>query len=153
YHDLVFVDRSAPGPGTTVDFAAGQLGLFLGIPSTVGTLADAQFEWDVVPLPAGPAGERATFGAAGWVAFSGSKNPELATEYVKFVTNPENRAAFAGIFLPPRGSLLDPALISERNGLAPEVIEETIVKALEEGTTMPQLRGDFASVFIETQSQ
>lgn len=152
YHDLVFEDGSAPQPGSNPDFLAGQVGIFLGIPGVIGQLADVDFEWDVIRLPAGPAGANSTFGAAGLVAFSAGENQELAKEWVKFASNPENSEAFASRFSPPRESLIEASILSEANGLSEERNQEVIVDALKNGSTLPQIRGDFAAVFEATRT-
>lgn len=55
-HKAIFTDKAVPGPGTTVDFFAGDAAMTITQISRASLLKDATFGWDLVPLPSGPKG-------------------------------------------------------------------------------------------------
>nr|WP_128082848.1 hypothetical protein [Cellulosimicrobium sp. MM] len=60
--------------------------------------------WDVVPLPAGPAGQQNVIGQAG-IGSSRRGAPDVAADFLAWFTNPENAETLAAYFPPPRESL------------------------------------------------
>ncbi len=64
--------------------------------------------WGVTYMPCGE-GHGADFGGTGLAVTKDSQNPEIAADFVKFATNPENMAEFAALtlFLPTRQSVID----------------------------------------------
>jgi multiple sugar transport system substrate-binding protein len=66
-------------------------------------------DWDIAPLPAGPA-KRATIVAGEYLAvFKQSKNPEAAWTFIKWITEPDVQAFWSmkSGYLPMRKSVLD----------------------------------------------
>src|SRR5699024_11268565 len=61
YHDAVFEAGAIPGPGTSADFFAGDTTMTITQISRASSL-DGSFQWDIVPLPAGPAGQQNVLG-------------------------------------------------------------------------------------------
>jgi len=60
-----------------------------GVRTDVRTIVADKFEWDVQVMPKMPDGKRRTgMGAWGLSAYSGSKNKDLAYEYVKLLVSP-----------------------------------------------------------------
>lgn len=55
------------------------------------------FEWDVVPLPAGPAGRAGFINAIGWFMFSSSTDKEASWQVLKYFTAAESRKRRAEI--------------------------------------------------------
>jgi multiple sugar transport system substrate-binding protein len=153
-HDRIFVDGSYPGPGVNADFLAGQVGVILGTPSFAQRFADVTFEWDAVPLPAGPAGEKSTFDTAGWVSFSQGKNQDLARDFLKFVTNAENGAALAGVFVPARSSIIDATKMEAASGglMNAEQYERAVVTPLKNATILPWVTHNFGAIDLATQA-
>ncbi len=92
FHDMMFVDKS--WPTTTV---AGEYGgdPFLAGAAAMTTIghwavpgyADANFKWDVAPMPKGPAGQATSVNSAGFVVGKASKNPDAAFEFLKYVVS------------------------------------------------------------------
>jgi multiple sugar transport system substrate-binding protein len=69
----------------------------------------AQFDWDVVPLPQGPVGSRTGIDASGFAMSSKTPNPKAAWELISFLSSQTASKAYAesGLIVPAR---LDVAL-------------------------------------------
>lgn len=105
---LIFVDESHPKPGDQLTFESGKVGLFLDVFSQVSNARlITDFEWDVAPIPRGPAGYHPVLGQAGYAVFRGTKNREAAEEFLKFLTSVEGYKHTAAYFVPPRVSILN----------------------------------------------
>src|SRR5690606_31354177 len=74
FHQMIFTDRGVEAPGEVVDFYPGSAAVLMGQLSGVGPLAEADFEWDIAPLPAGDAGQASVIGQAAFVVFNNSPN-------------------------------------------------------------------------------
>lgn len=137
-HNMIFTDQSAVPPGTEINFFAGDAGATIGQLSRVGQLADAEFEWDIAPLPAGTAETPYVIGQAAMAVFNNSANPEVAADFVKFVTSHENIARLSAFFPPIRASVLDSQAFLDANPLIdPERIETIVAQAINNGTVLP----------------
>lgn len=137
FHDSAFDSGAVPGPGTTADFFAGEAAMTVTQMSRA-SLLDESFAWDVLPLPAGPAGEVGVFGQAGIGVFSTGANPEAAKDFLAFFSNPENSAALAAYFPPPRDSLLTAEVLQDANPLlSAEQLDEVVVQPIDGAVTKP----------------
>lgn len=130
FHHNIYDTGAIPGPGVMYDFASGQLAARTGQMSLTSALADADFAWDFVPLPAGPAGEVPRIGQAGVGVLARSEHPEIAADFLGYFTNPENAALLAEFFPPPRESLLS---LDTLSAAAPDLTDEQI-----QGTVIDQ---------------
>ena len=67
------------------------------------------YDWDVTYLPCTENGQDADLGGNGFAVTKDSENPEIAAEFIKFVTNTENMREFASqaFFNPVRFSSLE----------------------------------------------
>ena len=84
-HKAIFTDKAIPGPGVTADFFAGDAAMTITQISRASLLPkENAFSWDLVPLPAGPAGEYAVIGQAGIGVFASGKNPQVAADFLAF---------------------------------------------------------------------
>jgi multiple sugar transport system substrate-binding protein len=132
FHDMIFTDRSHPGPDEQWDFAAGDIGMAMGRTDQIGArLVDATFEWDVVPPPSGPEGfvpSRAQNGIAAW---ADAPNPELAAQFVVHTLTKENAAKFKAS--PSARRSLDniDAISAQIPALSREQLERSIIPVLE----------------------
>jgi multiple sugar transport system substrate-binding protein len=89
-YEMTFVDKTVPDANTS-----GQYGgdLFLaGVAAmmpmghwAVPSYAEANFKWDVAPMPTGPAGRATSVNSAGFVIAHGSKHPDESWQFLKFV--------------------------------------------------------------------
>lgn len=97
-----FVDMKQMGD-TTQLFLTGRVAMVMTNAARIPTFKDANFAWDVAPLPAGPTGIRAnSMGGAGYVMSSTSKHKKEAWEFLKFLCGREGQTIFAstGVAVP-----------------------------------------------------
>ncbi|MBT2499568.1 sugar ABC transporter substrate-binding protein [Agromyces sp. ISL-38] len=136
-HDAIYVDASMPGPGTTADFFAGDSAFTIAQVSRAALL-DGSFEYDVYPLPDGPEGEYSVLGQAGVGVLESSAHVQEATDFLAFLTNPENAAKLAQFFPPPRKSLLTGEKLAENNTkLTADQLEAVVIDQLPDAVTLP----------------
>ncbi|RUT28580.1 sugar ABC transporter substrate-binding protein [Arsenicitalea aurantiaca] len=147
-HNAIFETGAMPGPGESVDFFAGDAAMTITQISRASLLpqGDDAFDWDLVPLPAGPAGEYAVIGQAGIGVFANGANPEVATDFLAFMTNPENSRKLAQFFPPARASLLTAETLGLTNPLlSPEQLESVVIAGITNGVVLPGHEG-FAQI-------
>lgn len=145
-HEAIFEQGALPSPGVSADFFAGQSAMTLAQISQAALLAEADFEWDFVPLPAGPAGDTPVFGQAAMGVLAASENADAAAEFLVYLTNPENSAQLARFFPPARSSQLDAEVLGEANPLlTPEQLEAVVVDGVDRGVVRP-VHTDWAAV-------
>lgn len=137
FHNMIFVDRSVVPPGEQADFFSGNAGMTFNFLSAVGKLGNAPFEWGIVPLPSGPAGEVSVIGQSSIVAFEASKHKEIAIDFVLFMTNEENVARLAQFFPPIRRSVLSSDALIEANPLVSPEQMQYVVQGIETGQLLP----------------
>lgn len=143
-HDSIFQDGALPGPGESVDFFAGDAAMSITQISRASLLpkGDDAFAWDLVPLPAGPAGEYSVIGQAAIGVFQDSPNADLAVDFLAHMTNPENSAKLAQFFPPIRQSLLNADTLGATNPLlTPAMIEAVVVQGIAKGEVLPVHEG------------
>ncbi|WP_031171728.1 extracellular solute-binding protein [Streptosporangium roseum] len=137
-HKSIFVDKALPGPGTTVDFFAGDAAMTITQISRASLLAEAEFGWDLVPLPAGPKGAYAVIGQAGLGVLKKSPKAALAADFLAFFTNPANSAKLAAYFPPPRASQLTTETLARSNPLLkPEQLQEVVIDGIAKAVVKP----------------
>ncbi|QSB17240.1 sugar ABC transporter substrate-binding protein [Natronosporangium hydrolyticum] len=137
-HDAIFTRQAMPGPGTSADFFAGEAAYTVTQISRASLLDEDGFDWDLVPLPAGPAGEYAVIGQAGLGVLTQSENPQAATDFLAFMTNPENSAKLAQYFPPPRQSQLTADTLAQTNPLlSAEQLQDVVIDGISTGVVKP----------------
>lgn len=129
FHGMVFTDGSSPLPGQQADFWGGQAGSTTAFLGSNSLLADATFEFGIVPTPSGPAGEAQALGQASIVVLNASKNKQAALDFLAFLTNKENGAKLAQFFPPARASLLEPTTIVGTSKILTEELVQPIIAA------------------------
>jgi len=147
-HSAIFEDNAMPAPGESVDFFAGNAAMTITQISRASLLPQGEdaFEWDLVPLPAGPAGEYSVIGQAGVAAFQSADNADLAVEFLAHMSNPENSAKLAQFFPPARESLLNAQTLGETNPLlSEEQLENVVIAGISNGQVLPGHEG-FAEI-------
>ncbi len=138
YHDMVFVDGSTVPPGTEADFSAGSAAMTIGFLSQSARLGEVSFEWGIARLPEGPAGYVSVIGQSSIVAFQNSRNPEVAADFVAFITNQQNVETMAQFFPPIRASVLNSGAFANANpAVAPEALETSVVPSILNGSLLP----------------
>jgi len=136
-HNMIYTDKSMVPPGNEANFQSGKVGMSIFILSGLGTLKDATFKWDVVPLPSGPAGNTTYIGQAGIVVFNTSKHQAVARDFAKFMTTKANVTKFAQFFPPARISVLKDGALMKSNPLVTENINQVITAGIQSGHTLP----------------
>lgn len=140
-HDAAFADQSMPGPGTTADFFAGDAAFTVAQVSRAALL-DGSFNYDVIPLPSGPEGDYSVIGQAGVGVLSSSSHVQEATDFLAFLTNPDNSEKLAQYFPPPRESLLTGEKLAENNPkLTADQLQTVVVDQLPDAVTLPNHTG------------
>jgi ABC-type glycerol-3-phosphate transport system substrate-binding protein len=97
-----------------------------------------QGEWDIVPIPRGPA-RRASWGTTdGWGMWKGTKSREASWELIKFLSGPDYLKLHSKLTLqiPPRQSLLDDWMQTVRQRYP--VLEKVNLKVVPEALTSTQ---------------
>lgn len=136
-HNAIYVDKSMPGPGVKTDFFAGDAAFTIAQVSRASLLTGS-FAYDIQPLPAGPTGPYSVLGQAGVGVLKSSKHVPQATDFLAFLTNPENAAKLAQFFPPPRASLLTGAKLAANNTkLSPEQLQKVVVDQLPRAVALP----------------
>lgn len=121
-------------------FAGGDVAFAVAQLSTSGGL-DESFEWSFLPLPSGPAGYAPIIGQAGVSVLERSANAEQASDFLAYLTNPENAALLAQFFPPPRQSLLTVETLSlAAPKLSAEEIQSVILDVVPEAEVKPANR-------------
>jgi multiple sugar transport system substrate-binding protein len=87
------------GPDAEAPFLAGNVGMFLnGRWATPGTVANADFEWNVAPLPVGPSGKATNWLFWGaYVVNAKTAHPEEAWDLVTRLTSAEIQGQIAAL--------------------------------------------------------
>lgn len=137
-HDAIFDAQALPGPGSSADFFAGEAAFTITQISRASLLEEGAFEWDLVPLPAGPAGEYAVIGQAGIGVLGQGEHPQAAADFLAFFTSPANSAKLAQFFPPPRQSLLTADTLAQTNPLlSPEQLQSVVIDGISTGVVKP----------------
>jgi multiple sugar transport system substrate-binding protein len=90
FHDMMFVDKSWPTSTTASEYGDDPFLAGVAAMTTIGHWAvpgysEVGFNWDVAPMPKGPAGQATSVNSAGFVVGKASKNPDAAFEFLKYV--------------------------------------------------------------------
>lgn len=83
----------------TDGFSAGISAMGVSGHWTVPEYSSAKFDWDVAPMPIGPAGRVTGVNSAGFVIAKASPHPKEAWEFVKFAIGPVGQSELAKIGL------------------------------------------------------
>ncbi|MDC7241164.1 MAG: sugar ABC transporter substrate-binding protein [Spirochaetales bacterium] len=140
FHDMVYRDKSVVPPGDLSDFYAGNAAMTSGQISRVSKLKDVDWEWDIAPLPKGPAGDNAsyTIGQAAVVAFSSSHHTDAARAFLAFMTNKDNVEKLAVYWPPARESVMNSSgFIGGNPSISLESMVGTVVPGLKYGRVLP----------------
>ncbi|MEO0561994.1 MAG: sugar ABC transporter substrate-binding protein [Chloroflexota bacterium] len=97
--DLFDAGAAVPwGTDSEPPFLAGNVGMFMnGRWATPGTVANADFDWNVAPLPAGPAGESNWLFWGAYVVNADTENPAEAWDLVTRLTSAEIQGSIAAL--------------------------------------------------------
>ena len=87
--DMMFVDKSWPDQNTVGQYGQDLFQAGIAAMTPIGHwaipgYATAEFKWDVVPMPAGPAGRATSVNSAGFVIGKDSKHPDAAWAFIRY---------------------------------------------------------------------
>jgi multiple sugar transport system substrate-binding protein len=90
FHDMMFVDKSWPDATTAGEYGGDPFLAGVAAMTPIGHWAvpgysEANFKWDIAPMPKGPSGPATSVNSAGFVVGKDSKNPGAAFEFLKYV--------------------------------------------------------------------
>jgi multiple sugar transport system substrate-binding protein len=137
YSDMIFKDKIHPKPGDQTTFDTGKIAMQKDLFSYMGKAkAIKDFEWDIAPLPAGPNGTGTTIGYAAMTVLKDSPNAAEATEFLKFVTNPENMSITSQFFVPSRKSVLESDAFLKQ-GPSSESVKMAVLDQMAKASSLP----------------
>ncbi|MFD2839908.1 ABC transporter substrate-binding protein [Populibacterium corticicola] len=117
----------------------GEIGFFPIAPWDLSTYRQLDFEWDLIPYPAGKTGETATWtGTLGIAASATTKHPQEAVDLVAYLTadaDTQKTLVDAGIQIPNLISVAD-TWVAE-NDQAPANLQEFLDIAKDYGRALP----------------
>lgn len=91
-HDMMFEDKSIPNETIADEYGEDLFQPKVAAMTTIGHWAvpgyvEAGINFDVAPMPKGPAGQATSVNSAGFVVAKDSKNPDAAFEFLKYVVS------------------------------------------------------------------
>jgi multiple sugar transport system substrate-binding protein len=144
-YDMTFVDKSIPDANTSGQyggdlFLAGMAAMMPMGHWSVPSYSEAGFKWDVVPMPAGPAGRFTSVNSAGFVIAHGSKQPDSAWKFLKFVlsSDAQTRLAELGFACPVLQSIAESSSFLQQST---PINHQVFVDALAYARMKPVFRG------------
>lgn len=136
-HEAAFTTKAMPGPGDDIDFFAGQAAMTITQISRASNLDDS-FEWDVLPLPAGPATQQNVVGQAGIGVLTQGQAPEVAADFLAHFSSPASAEKLAQYFPPPRTSLLTAETLGAANPLfSQDQLQRAVIDGITGAITKP----------------
>ncbi|MGW2182616.1 ABC transporter substrate-binding protein [Streptomyces sp. NPDC001732] len=137
-HKGIFEDKAMPGPGESADFFTGDAAMTVTQISRASLLEGAKFQWDLVPLPAGPSGDYSVIGQAGIGVVKQGGHTKEAKDFLAYFTNPQNSAKLAAYFPPPRASQLTAENLAKTNPLLKnDQLDSVVVSGVKKGVVKP----------------
>jgi multiple sugar transport system substrate-binding protein len=118
------------GPNSSSNlFRRGQLALYVEVMSQNTVFQPiTEFEWQIVPLPRGPAGRFNRMAGAGLGISTQTKHPNESWEFVKLLTGPEapTKPGAVPYLAPHRGKMNSPDFLNALPGKGKQVIVDTL---------------------------
>lgn len=132
-HDMIFVDGSMRGPGeSNPSFWAGQGAMGMYHNAAAQAQAEgADFGYGMVPQPSGPDGWFPSANTSGIVVFKDAPNADIASEFLAWLTKPDNATELAKFHSSPRVEILEPSLFTEGLEISEEEAQAAIIDTLE----------------------
>jgi multiple sugar transport system substrate-binding protein len=123
FHDMTFEDKSMPDVNTAAQYGLDLYQAGIAAMTPIGHWAvpgynTVTFKWDVAPMPRGPAGQATSVNSAGFVVAEGSKHPDEAFEFIKFVLSPggQTRLTELGFAIPVLQSVAESPVFLQQAG-------------------------------------
>jgi multiple sugar transport system substrate-binding protein len=107
FYDMIFTDKSMPDTIAAGEygydlFQAGLVALWPMGHWAVPGYATVEFQWDVAPMPKGPAGQATSVNSAGFVVAKASKNADASWKFIQFALSEagQKRLTEQGLAIP-----------------------------------------------------
>jgi len=146
FHDMMFQDKSMPDTTTAAQFGGDPFMAGAAAMTTIGHWAvpgynAVNFKWDVAPMPKGPAGAATSVNSAGFVVAQGSKHPDEAFEFIRFVLSPagQTRLTELGFAIPVLGSVAESDIFLKQPG--PGIHQQVFLDSLAFAHMKPVFKG------------
>jgi multiple sugar transport system substrate-binding protein len=146
FHDMMFQDKSMPDTTTAAQFGGDPFMAGAAAMTTIGHWAvpgynAVNFKWDVAPMPKGPAGAATSVNSAGFVVAQGSKHPDEAFEFIRFVLSPagQTRLTELGFAIPVLGSVAESDTFLKQPG--PGIHQQVFLDSLAFAHMKPVFKG------------
>lgn len=144
WHDLAYVDRVTPTPGTPSDaltgmsFQTGKIAMSIGGDWEIASDRSCDFEWGVAPMPVAEGMDQYSgyVHIGGWAIASATEHPEEAMKVLSVLTSKEFQISMAESsvgLIPPRVKIAEEYYLTD---LMPENAG-VFFKMLENGTCYP----------------
>ena len=144
WHDLAYVDRVTPTPGTPSDaltgmsFQTGKIAMSIGGDWEIASDRSCDFEWGVAPMPVAEGMDQYSgyVHIGGWAIASATEHPEEAMKVLSVLTSREFQISMAESsvgLIPPRVKIAEEYYLTD---LMPENAG-VFFKMLENGTCYP----------------
>jgi multiple sugar transport system substrate-binding protein len=146
FHDMMFQDKSMPDTTTAAQFGGDPFQAGAAAMTTIGHWAvpgynAVNFKWDVAPMPKGPAGAATSVNSAGFVVAQGSKHPDEAFEFIRFVLSPagQTRLTELGFAIPVLTSVAESDTFLKQPG--PGIHQQVFLDSLAFAHMKPVFKG------------
>lgn len=139
--DLIYKEKILPEPALFAEtgdaFEQGKAAMTINGSWLVPTFQAAEIDFGIAPIPSGPKGRFTSVNPTGAVVYKGSKAPEAAWEFVKFLASPaaQERLMELRASLPVDKTVLDGAYAESFEGA------DVLAGALEYAKLKPSFKG------------
>ena len=148
FHDMMFVDKSMPDTIAAGEyggdlFQAGVVALWPMGHWAVPGYAEVEFQWDVAPMPAGPAGQATSVNSAGFVVAKASKNPDASWKFIQFALSQtgQTRLTELGFAIPVLKSVAESSVFLQAKVGERTINQQTFLDALKYAKVKPIFKG------------
>ena len=138
-------DKTMPDPDTAGQFGGDAFDAGVCAMTTIGHWAVPQyasrgFNFDVAPLPEGPAGRATSVNSAGFVISEGSKNPDAAWKFIEYAMSPagQTRLTELGFAIPVQKSIAESDVFLKQKG---SLNQRVFLDALQYAHVKPSFKG------------
>lgn len=143
-----------PSPGDQITFETGKLGMSRQNFSYVNNARKiADFEWDIAPMPKGPADAPVGIGLAGYSVMEGTDHPEESMALLKYLTSKETMTKLAGTFAPNRRSVLSSdAFINSGSSPSADGIQAALIDPMNAGVRLQVSHENWQQIDVKIQT-
>jgi multiple sugar transport system substrate-binding protein len=148
FYDMTFVDKSMPDTVAAGEYGydllqAGVVAMWPHGHWAMPAYKDVKFQWDVAPMPTGPAGQATSVNSAGFVVAKDSKHPDAAWEFVKYALSQtgQTRLTELGLAIPVLKSVAESPVFLEQDVNGRTINQKIFLDSLEYAHLKPIFKG------------